>query len=54
MRQIARREGLGDVLTTDALSATNARYLGAAVTLPVATELDAVLLNFTNALGMGP
>ncbi len=47
-------EGLGDVLTTDSLSATNARYLGAAVTLPVATELDAVLLNFTNALGMGP
>lgn len=47
-------EGLGDVLTTDSLSATNARYLGPAVTAPVATELDAVLLNFTNALGMVP
>lgn len=47
-------EGLGDVLTTDSLSVTNARYLGPAVTAPVATELDAVLLNFTNALGMVP
>ena len=47
-------EGLGDVLTTDATSAANARYLGAAVTAPVATELDAVLLNFNNALGMVP
>lgn len=47
-------EGLGDVLTTDSLSVTNARYLGPAVTAPVATELDAVLLNFNNALGMVP
>lgn len=47
-------EGLGDVLTTDSLSATQARYLGPAVTAPVATELDAVLLNFNNALGMVP
>ena len=47
-------EGLGDVLTTDSLSVTNARYLGPAVTAPVATELDDVLLNFNNALGMGP
>ena len=47
-------QGLGDVLTTDSTSVANARYLGVAVTAPVATELDAVLLNFNNALGMVP
>ncbi len=45
-------EGLADVLTTDSTSVANARYLGVAVTAPVATELDQVLLNFNNALAV--
>jgi hypothetical protein len=47
-------EGLADVLTADATSLVNQRYLGPAVTAPVASELDTVLLHFNNALGMVP
>ncbi len=43
-------EGLADVLLADATSMIQARYLGVAVTAPVATQLDQVLLNFNNAL----
>ena len=43
---------MADVLTTDSTSVANARYLGVAVTAPVATELDQVLLNFNNALAV--
>src|SRR5262245_15981857 len=41
-------QGTADVLTTDATSVANARYLGNAVAAPAGGSLTSVLLNFKN------
>lgn len=45
-------EGLADVLTTDATSVVNSRYLGIAVTAPSNGGTAKVLLDFHNALAV--
>lgn len=45
-------QGTGDVLTTDATSLANKRYLGWAPAAPVASALTNVVLDFTNVLGI--
>ena len=44
-------EGRADVLTTDATSLAHARYLGKAITAPVASTLSRVAVDFTNVWG---
>jgi len=43
-------QGTADVLTTDATSLPNARYLGTAITAPGAGALDTIFLGFHNIL----
>jgi hypothetical protein len=46
-------QGTADVLTSDATSLAHARFLGRAPTAPSGGSLTAVLLDFTNVLGVG-